>query len=71
MTGTLRFNLPEEREEFQTAQNGQAYRNVLHDLDNELRSKIKHGELVALKGEAYQEIRNFLNSLLREDNLEL
>ena len=40
--GVLAFNLPEEREEHETAVNAMEYRSVLYELDQYLRSCVKH-----------------------------
>lgn len=42
MKAILEFNLPEEREEFETANNGGKYLGALGDLANELRTRRKH-----------------------------
>ena len=42
MKATLEFNLPEEREEFETSVNAYRYKSALWELDNYLRGKIKH-----------------------------
>lgn len=60
MKGTLEFNLPEEQEEFEIAQNGGQYASIINDLDNYLRTKTKYGEKNV---KVYQEIRDYLTSL--------
>lgn len=42
MKATLEFNLPEEREAFETAVNAHRYKSALWELDQYLRGKIKH-----------------------------
>lgn len=59
----LEYNLPEETEEFDLAQNGSHYFCVIEDLDNYLRSLIKFGNLPMEKEEIYQEIRDKLHDL--------
>lgn len=44
MKVTLEFNLPEEHEELKECQCGPTYRAVLHDLDNYMRTELKHGD---------------------------
>lgn len=43
--GILEFSLPEEEDEFKTAQDGGGYKCVLSDMDNYLRGRIKYEEL--------------------------
>lgn len=42
MKATLKFSLPEEREEFKLAINAGVYYSALHDLDTWLRGLEKH-----------------------------
>lgn len=41
---TLRFSLPDEEHEFRTAQQGQAAKSALWQIDQHCRSLLKHGE---------------------------
>jgi len=62
---TLKFNLPEEENEFNSALKGSDTRVVLNELDTYLRNKIKY-EIDILKEDqikTYQEIRNELHAL--------
>ena len=72
MKGTLSFNLPEETEEFQNAQNGASYRySVLQELDNWLRSKLKHEDHPEIISAVYQEVRDKLHGFLQSEDLPL
>lgn len=42
MEAILKFNLPEEKEEFETAVSGGNYKSALYELDQYLRNKAKH-----------------------------
>ena len=42
MEATLKFNLPEETEEFNTAVNASNYKNTLWELNQYLRNTVKH-----------------------------
>lgn len=42
MKGYLSFSLPEEREEFETAQQGSGFKFALQDYDNWLRNLAKY-----------------------------
>jgi hypothetical protein len=59
--GVLRFQLPEENEEFKIAQQGGLWLSVCHSLDEWLRSQIKHGD-----NQHLQEARDKLNELMNE-----
>ena len=72
MKAILKYNLPEEQEEFETANNGWKYRSVLLEYDNHLRSKIKYDEsLTEEQYKVYEDARNKLWEFLNEDNLKL
>jgi hypothetical protein len=60
MKATLSFKLPEENEEFQLAQNGMHYSNVIDELDNFLRSKLKYETLSEIESEVYKAVRDKL-----------
>lgn len=59
MKAKLIYKLPEDKYDFDCAVNGHTYRNILYDLDNWLRSEIKHNNK-----EAYQPVRDYLYELL-------
>mgnify|MGYP005990097375 CR=1 FL=1 len=44
MKATLQFNLPEEKEEFDMTNKAVDYYSQLHEIDNYLRSLLKHGD---------------------------
>ena len=68
MKGILKYNLPEEQEEFLTAQNGSTYKLILWELDQWLRNKIKYEDIDNIKT---QEVRDKLHDLLLENGIEL
>ena len=43
MKAILSFNLPEDRAEYNTAHNAEKYESALCDIENHLKSVIKHG----------------------------
>ena len=70
MEATLRFNLPDEQPEFETAFNGSKWCCVAWELDQHLRSQLKYNE--KLTEEQYnicQEIRDKLWDILRKKDL--
>jgi hypothetical protein len=66
MKGILEFQLPEDQESFEYAQNGILYSMVLDDLDNWLRSKFKYEDQETI---SIEEVRSKLGELLTERNL--
>jgi hypothetical protein len=73
MKATLEFNLPDDQQEYDLANNGLNFWNVLWELDQELRTKTKYAadDLPQDKYDAYQEIRDFLRELMTENNINL
>jgi len=71
MKAILKFNLPDEQEEFEMATNGTKCHAVLWELDQYLRSKTKYApdDLPQDKYDAYEEIRDELRSLMSQSNL--
>lgn len=60
MEAILKFNLPEDSEEFKDAQNGWRWRSVLWELDQWIRSEVKHGEGIKDGDQVREKIREFL-----------
>jgi hypothetical protein len=73
MKAILEFNLPDDDQEYNLANNALSFWNVLWELDNELRAKTKYAEddLPQDKYDAYQEIRDLLHELMTERNISL
>ena len=69
---TITFNLPDEQQEFMDAVHASDYKAVIQDLDQKLRSKIRHDESIDNQTElAYQSVRDMLNGLLEEYKVSL
>lgn len=66
MKATIEFDLDTELEDFRLACDASHLRNVIVELDNELRNKIKHENKLE-----YEPIRDLLHNLLGEYRLEL
>lgn len=66
MKATLEFNLPEDREDFNYANNGFNYYMALVEMDEWLRSEYKYNG----KEEMY-EVREKLNEIILENNVKL
>jgi hypothetical protein len=66
----LEFNLPEDDYEWKIVSKGLEYHNVLSNLDEFLRGKIKHSESSAEKFEAYQEVRDLIRDEMNDRNID-
>jgi len=64
MKAILEFNLPEDKENFDLANNGLNYYSALFEFDQWLRSEYKHNN----KEEMY-EVRRKLNKIINENNI--
>ena len=73
MKAILEFNLPDDQQEYDLANNGLGFWNVLWELDQDLRTKTKYApdDLPQDKYDAYQEIRDLLRELMTENNISL
>ena len=69
MKAQLTFKLPEEQEEFNDAVNGNAFKAVIWELDQYMRSQLKHGDLPDDVHDKVQEIRDQLHSILNDNNV--
>jgi hypothetical protein len=64
MKAILEFNLPEDKENFDLANNGLNYYSALFEFDQWLRSEYKYNN----KEEMY-EVRRKLNKIINENNI--
>ena len=62
--GILKYNLPEERNEFNVALHGLDFYLALMDVDNELRNILKHD--VETKLETPEDALEYVRELIRE-----
>ena len=71
MKATLEFNLPEDRDDFALATNASKMWSVLWELDQDLRAKVKYApdDSNEDKLEVYQEIREKLRELMRDEDI--
>tara|TARA_R100001244_G_scaffold128963_2_gene100081 strand:+ start:628 stop:849 length:222 start_codon:yes stop_codon:yes gene_type:complete len=68
MKAKLKFNLPEEKYEFQCAVMGASWKGLVVDLDENLRQELKHGEHDGAYNEALEYVRRvILNECLKKD----
>jgi len=61
MKSILEFNLPEERDEHTLAIRGGKYFSTLHNLDQKLRSIIKHGHDYSSVEALATDLRQYIN----------
>ncbi len=72
MKAILEFNLPDDQEEFNLANNALNFWRVLYDLDQELRANTKYApdDMPQDNVDAYIEIRDKLYELMSENNID-
>jgi len=68
MKATLEFNLPEEQEEHLNALQGMSWQMVLFEVDQELRSTVKHGDLQQ-DADYAQKIRDLIYQKMQDSGL--
>ena len=73
MKAILKFTLPEEQEEFETANNASKYYSVLWDLDQYLRNFVKYpsDREDPILTDTMAKVRDELWRLMKEHNLDL
>ena len=71
MKAILEFNLPDDNQEYNLANNALNFWCVLWKLDQDLRSKTKYAsdDLPQDKYDAYEEVRDKLRELMSENNV--
>ena len=67
--GMLTFDLPEEEEDFRSAQEGSGWKHLLMDILNHLRAEINHGSITEEKKAAYEEVRELIWNSIEDRNL--
>lgn len=68
MKATLEFTLPDEADEHQAAVDGQKWKVLVWNFDQELRSKVKYGPEDE-KTPGYQDAREILRELTADSGL--
>ncbi len=66
-TATLTFQLPEETEEFETANKAAKVSCAIHEYDNYLRARLKYETLTDEVYHALELARNKLHELIHSD----
>ena len=65
----LEFNLPEEQDEFELAQNGVKYSIVLEDLSMWLRNEMKYKDHPEAHYNILDEVRRKLHEIMEENGI--
>jgi hypothetical protein len=73
MKAILEFNLPDDKQEYDLANNALNFWHVLWELDNELRANTKYApdDMSDDDYDAYQAIRDKLHELMSDNNVSL
>lgn len=71
MEGILKFNLPEEREDFDLACKASKYSITLWEIDQWLRGELKHGELPNETYKAFEIVRKKVWEIASENDINL
>ena len=71
MEAILKFNLPEDREDFDLAIKAHRYSSTLSEIDQWLRGELKHGELPNETYKAYEIVRKKLWEIASENDISL
>jgi len=73
MKAILEFNLPDDEQEYNLANNAMRFWSVLWELDNVLRANTKYApdDMSEDDYDAYQKIRETLHELMRNNNVSL
>lgn len=69
MIATLRFNLPDEQQEYALANKGSDLSLIVWDLDQWLRAETKYATLDEKTYEAYDKVRDQLREIMHEHGL--
>ena len=71
MKAILEFNLPDDDQEYNLANNSYNFWRVLYELDQELRANTKYApdDMTDDDYDAYQKIRENLHELMRDNNV--
>ena len=72
MEAILKYNLPEDTQEFQTAVSGYKYRWLIQEVDQYLRSEIKYNDKLSNDTcKAFELIRDKIREELIENNISI
>lgn len=66
---TLIFDLPEEQNEFEEAQEAGAWKALMMDVLNHIRNELKHGNIDPVKAHSYEEFRELIWASIQDRGL--
>jgi hypothetical protein len=66
MKVTLEFNLPEDQDDYDLHKDAFEFFKLIHELNQELRKKLKYAELSDEEYNAYEKINEFVAELINE-----
>ena len=69
MKATLEFSLPDDQAEYDMVINASKFYNIIWDMKQELRSKVKHSELSEEQYKAYDSMQEFFNNLIYQEDV--
>lgn len=67
----IEFQIPEEKAELEITLQAPGMHSVIHDLDNWLRDKIKHGEMTQDARGVFEDVRTELHRILEDNGVNL
>lgn len=70
MQATLKFNLPEDNDDFQMSLRGPKYHMAFEDIFNAIRSKLKHETLKKGEAEMWEKFRELVHQSLTDYDIE-
>jgi len=71
MQAVLKFDLPEDNDQFTAASHGMDYALTCWDMDQKLRGWLKYGHQFESPDEALERVRDVLNEIMDDYNLNL
>ena len=72
MKATLQFNLPDDREEYELANNASKWYSICWDMKQEIRKNLKYNDkLTEEQNNVYQSLYDYLHEKLSEYGLDL
>ena len=72
MDAILKYSLPEDTQEFETAVNGHKYRWVIEEVDKYLRNEVKYNTTLSSDTcDAFELIRDLIRRELIENNISI
>jgi len=71
MQAVLKFDLPEDRDEYTAANHGMDYALTCWDMDQKLRSWLKYGHNFESADEALERVREVLNEIMDDHGIHL